>query len=252
MLWALVACDDESPSANPDDEAPALDDDVPSSDDGGVDAGLAPKRDASAPDASSAVDAGEDGDDEMESMPDGGRRRRDGGARDAGGSAADATAPATDAAVPSAGDCASTASWDPAWAGFEAEVLRLTNEARVKGATCGSKAYPAVKALTMEARLQCAARLYSKEMLETDNFSHTSKDGTTFGARIKRTGYEGNALGENIAKGYDSAASVVAGWLKSEGHCTNIMSGNFTQIGVGYYVATGAQKHWTQDFGKPR
>ncbi len=253
LLLACAACDDDGQGgAVREDDAPALtDDDVPNAerDASSFDAGTSPARDAATPTADAAEDDGD-----MEMMEDGGRRRRDGGTRDGGARDAatpDAATPTTDAAV--AGDlCAATASWDPAWTAYEDEVLRLTNDARAKGATCGSKgAFPAVKALAMEARLRCAARLYSKEMVDTDNFSHTSKDGTTFDQRINKTGYKGRTLGENIAAGYATPAAVVAGWLKSEGHCTNIMSSNFTEIGIGYYITSGAQAHWTQDFGKP-
>jgi uncharacterized protein YkwD len=243
LLWALAACDDPS-STTPDDETPTFEDEeTPTdedTDDSGelVDAGLSARRDAG---RDAARDSGGG------TAPDAGLRR-DAGASD---SAVPDSSARSDAAVPAGEHCAPTASWDPQWAVFEDEVLRLTNEARTAGATCGSKAFPAVKPLVMEERLRCSARLYSEEMVRTNNWGHESADGTKFSERIAKTGYRGGLVGENIAKGQRSPAQVVSGWLKSTGHCENIMQANFTQIGVGYYIQSGAQPHWTQNFGKP-
>ena len=51
--------------------------------------------------------------------------------------------------------------------------------------------------------------------------------------------------GENIAYGYSSAASVMTGWMNSEGHKENILRAGFTHMGVGY-VPSG--NYWVQVF----
>jgi uncharacterized protein YkwD len=139
----------------------------------------------------------------------------------------------------------------------EGEVLRLTNQARTAGYTCvdadsdTKTAMPAVPALTWNAKLAFAARGHSSDMATNNYFSHTSRDGTTFSQRITRAGYRWSSAGENIAAGYATPAAVVTGWLRSYGHCTNIMSSSFSQLGVG--LATGGHygTYWTQDFGRP-
>lgn len=261
LLCALAGCDESSGS--PTNEAPELadgedpaSDDVEDSGDDGDTADAAPhRRDAGRTDAS-ARDAGLAEAPTSELTPDGGRRRRDGGSGSSSSDAAtpDAAAPAaSDAAVPTSDHCGPTANWDPQWAAYEDEVLRLTNEARAAGASCGSMGtFPAAAPLTMEARLRCSARLYSEEMVRTGAFGHTSVDGTKFNERIANAGYRGRLVGENIAAGYSTPAEVVRGWMKSEGHCKNIMTPGFSQIGVGYYVRSGALPHWTQNFGTPQ
>ncbi len=69
---------------------------------------------------------------------------------------------------------------------------------------------------------------------------------------MTRAGYNWRAAGENIAAGYTTVRATVDGWLKSPGHCKNIMSANFTEVGVGYgYNANSTYKHyWVTDFGK--
>lgn len=52
--------------------------------------------------------------------------------------------------------------------------------------------------------------------------------------------------GENIASGYPTAAAVVAGWMGSDGHRANILSPNYTVMGIGY---SAAGSYWCQQFG---
>jgi hypothetical protein len=41
-------------------------------------------------------------------------------------------------------------------------------------------------------------------------------------------------VAENIAIGAETAEIVVDGWLKSPGHCVNIMSPDYTEMGIAY------------------
>nr|SBP00454.1 hypothetical protein BN4615_P9970 [Nonomuraea gerenzanensis] len=119
----------------------------------------------------------------------------------------------------------------------ETAVVTLTNRARA-GNGC--------RPLVHDAKLHLAAERHSADMSRNNYFSHTSRDGRTFGQRIKATGFVFRQAGENIAKGQPSAAAVVKAWLDSPGHRANIMNCAFTHIGVGHH-AKGPT--WTQDFG---
>lgn len=80
-----------------------------------------------------------------------------------------------------------------------------------------------------------------------------------FVGRIRRTGYRGRLLGENIAWGsleYSTPAAIVSLWMHSPEHRANILRRRFTQIGIG--VALGAPERdvgqaatYTTDFGRP-
>lgn len=161
--------------------------------------------------------------------------------------------------VPMTAHCLPAAEWSGAWEQFELEVLRLTNEARSKGADCGTEGkFGATTALAMSPILRCSARLHSADMGEKNYFDHTNKEGLNPFQRMMMAGYSGQAMGENIAKGQQTPASVVAGWLDSDGHCRNIMDPDYTEIGVGYWEGTAdtrgfnGNKLWTQNFGHPR
>lgn len=70
--------------------------------------------------------------------------------------------------------------------------------------------------------------------------------------RIQKTGYNPQAVAENIAWGYQTPASVVSGWMGSSGHRANIL-GNYKDIGCDYLDALNGSyqgKYWTCDFGR--
>ncbi|AFM02522.1 Cysteine-rich secretory protein family [Bernardetia litoralis DSM 6794] len=124
------------------------------------------------------------------------------------------------------------------------ELVTLVNKYRTEGCTCGSDVMPAVATITWNETLAKTAYLHSKDMNDQDYFSHTGKDGSDTGIRMERQGYDWRAYGENIAKGYTNEQAVVEGWIESEGHCRNIMSANFEEMGVGK-----EGEYWTQVFG---
>ncbi len=119
---------------------------------------------------------------------------------------------------------------------FEQEVFRLVNIERAK---------MGLNALTIDMELSKVARLKSQDMKDNNYFGHTSP---TFGSpsnMLKQFGISYKAAGENIARGQTTPEMVVASWMNSSGHRANILSANYTHIGVGY-VANG--NYWTQIF----
>ena len=118
----------------------------------------------------------------------------------------------------------------------ESAVLTLVN---------GIRAQYGLSLLTLDAELCRYARVKSQDMHDAGYFSHESP---TYGSpfdMIRSFGLSYAYAGENIAKGYSSAEAVVNAWMNSSGHRANILSANFTRLGVGY-VADGG--YWTQWF----
>jgi uncharacterized protein YkwD len=127
---------------------------------------------------------------------------------------------------------------------FEARVLELINQERAR------QALPALKA---QSQLAAAARAHSAEMACNNYFSHTGLNGSTVASRIGQQGYSWSRVGENIAGGSSTPEAVVQQWMNSAPHKANILSPNFTDVGVGYaYASTSTYKHyWTLDFARP-
>jgi uncharacterized protein YkwD len=141
--------------------------------------------------------------------------------------------------------------WPADWSRFEEQALALTNQRRAQGAVCGDKAYAPAPPLVMSAALRQAAREHSSDMGARSYFDHGSPDGRSPADRMRAAGWSSGFTGENIFGGPRTAEEVVDGWMKSPGHCANIMSPNYKAIGIGYARRDGSPlgHYWTQDFG---
>lgn len=122
-------------------------------------------------------------------------------------------------------------------------MLQLVNEVRRKGCQCGDTYYYPVAALEWNDKLEAAALSHSVDMYKKNYFSHAAPDGSRAGLRIEKAGYPWTAYGENIGSGYRHEQEVVDGWLKSPGHCKNIMNKMYREMGVGRVGSL-----WTQAF----
>lgn len=143
----------------------------------------------------------------------------------------------------------------PDLSNFRQTILAAVNQARASGTVCGNEPYPAVPPLAWNDVLGKAARAHSLDMATQRYFSHQGKDGRMAETRAAAAGYHWSRIGENIAVGQESAEEVVDGWLKSPGHCTNIMASGFTEMGASYAIYDKLGKprvYWTQMFGRPR
>lgn len=114
-------------------------------------------------------------------------------------------------------------------------MLELTNAERAK---CNLLPLKLSEALCKSAQDHC------DDMYEKNYFDHTSPDGKTMSDRIEKYSSAYGYKGENIAWGYDTPEAVVNGWMNSEGHRSNILNENYTDIGIGYNNG-----YWVQNFG---
>ncbi len=116
-----------------------------------------------------------------------------------------------------------------------ATLCLLNRERRARG----------LRALRSNSKLARAARGHARDMVAQHYFSHDSRSGASFSARIKRTGWTRSrrsyTMGENIGWGGGSLSTpraMVQAWMNSAGHRANILSRSFNQIGIG--IANGA------------
>ncbi len=90
-------------------------------------------------------------------------------------------------------------------------------------------------------------------MATRNYFAHVTPEGVSPSERVTLTGYRWRMTGENIAAGYPDPAAVVEGWLKSPGHCRNLMNPGYRDLGVGLFRdSDSADKYgsyWAQSFG---
>lgn len=133
-------------------------------------------------------------------------------------------------------------------------VLQLVNQARAQPRRCGSQAMAAVPAVALSDTLSAAALGHSRDMARNGYFDHTGRDGSKPADRATRAGYRWRMVGENIAAGQATPQEAVAGWLRSPGHCVNLMRPEFSEMGLAFAVNRASEQgiYWTQLFGQPR
>lgn len=242
--------DEEALDEEPSDDGGNADDGGPTDDSaGGGDSGTPPGDDSDT--GPSDDDSGDPPDDSAGDDSAGDDSAGDDSAGDDSGDDSGDPPPPSDE-VPDNAYCSGVADWDPAWTDLENEILVIANQRRAEGANCGSEgSFGPAGPLTANPALRCAARVHSQDMVDRNFFDHTNPSGESPFQRMGEAGYQYSTAGENIAAGNSTAAATMQQWMDSDGHCSNIMNGSFTELGVGYYPGGQYGHVWTQNFGAP-
>jgi uncharacterized protein YkwD len=128
---------------------------------------------------------------------------------------------------------------DPCGDEVEAEQLRLLNLDRTSRG---------LSPLRCHQGLLDTARRHSQDMAARGYFDHNTPEGLQPWDRMERNGVCGwRMAGENIAQGQRTPAQVQEDWMNSPGHRANILTPEFTHVGVGVYNDNG-RLTWTQLF----
>lgn len=135
-----------------------------------------------------------------------------------------------------------------------AKLLALTNDARSYPRRCGERVFAAAPPLRANGALAESAQQHASDMAAHEYFEHKGRDGSSPAQRAARAGYKWRSIGENIAAGQAGPDDVMEDWLSSPGHCANIMSPDFVEMGTAFSMnmASRAAVYWAQEFGRPR
>ena len=120
----------------------------------------------------------------------------------------------------------------------EKEVFDLINKQRTNNG---------LAALKNDSEVQRVARIKAQDMVNNNNFSHTSP---TYGSpfdMLKSFKISYKTAGENIA-GNSSNSSAVTAWMNSSGHKANILNSNFNYTGIGVVSSPKYGKMYVQLF----
>ncbi len=103
--------------------------------------------------------------------------------------------------------------------------------------------------LVVNSLLQLAAQKHADKMAKQSILSHTL-DNQGFMERATLEGYQFSAGGENIAEGAFSSVDVVGMWMQSLGHKKNMLSTDYSEIGVGTAWDSQGRRFDVQVFGR--
>lgn len=123
---------------------------------------------------------------------------------------------------------------DTSSSAYADQVVTLVNQERAKAG---------LSPLTSDSSLAAMALDKAKDMYNNHYFDHTSP---TYGSpfdMMTKYGIQYTYAGENIAMGQQTPQEVMTAWMNSEGHRQNILSPNYTKIGVAFY-----NNEWVQEF----
>lgn len=124
----------------------------------------------------------------------------------------------------------------PAVSDRAGQVLALVNRER---------AAVGCRPLAADPRLAAVAGAHSADMRDRGFFDHVNLAGLSPFDRAEAAGVSARA--ENIARGQGDAAAVMASWMGSPGHRSNILDCGLTRLGVGV-ADGGGGPWWTQLF----
>lgn len=124
------------------------------------------------------------------------------------------------------------------------EMIRQIDLVRASGATCGTTAYAPAPPVIRVPLLDQVSQSYATRMAEENFFGHVSPDGDDPSERAQAAGYP-HLVAENIAAGQTTAASAVAAWRDSPGHCTILMTSREVGVGHAENSASDYVHYWT-------
>jgi hypothetical protein len=104
-----------------------------------------------------------------------------------------------------------------------ADVIRLTNVERMSHG---------LSPLQEHSQLDLAAAHKASDMFARDYWAHVSPVGTQPWFFITDAGYSYRYAGENLARDFQDAPSVIKGWMDSPSHRDNLLNARYQDIGV--------------------
>jgi hypothetical protein len=128
----------------------------------------------------------------------------------------------------------------------QTSLFDLTNETRVERG---------LNPLTESAKLDEAALLKARDIMENDYFAHTSPSGLSPWYWFQQTGYSFKYAGENLAIGFLDSEEVNQAWLDSPSHRENLLNEDYTEIGLAVLTGNYQGQETTvvvQMFGTPK
>ncbi|PIU50082.1 MAG: hypothetical protein COS92_03150 [Desulfobacterales bacterium CG07_land_8_20_14_0_80_52_14] len=150
-------------------------------------------------------------------------------------------------------------------AAFSQEVIHLVNRNRLGAGLLPFKANTLLNALAQAHSdhmrntgcfaHQCAGEYSPAERICLSGFGEfggtqsLSDSGTESGGGGPGPGGGSCFIGEAIAAGYSSPASLVAGWMASPSHYAILMHPKLREIGVGFSAGGSHKTYWTLDAG---
>lgn len=123
----------------------------------------------------------------------------------------------------------------------EAAAIAPRVLAQVNSLRAGSGAAP----VQLNPQLTAAAEAHSRDMSAQNRAWHFGSDGSSPIDRVKRLGYYGRLIGENISETYENDTATLAAWMQTRDTRDVIMDPSARDLGMGWYQESSGKIWWT-------
>lgn len=101
------------------------------------------------------------------------------------------------------------------------------------------------QALVPNAQLEAAALAHSRDMSAQNRAWHWGSDGSSPLDRVRRQGFNGTLVGENISESYENEIETLTAWMSTRDTRDVIMDPSATQLGISWYKEPSGKLWWT-------
>lgn len=105
--------------------------------------------------------------------------------------------------------------------------------------------------LRLNAELNAAAATHSRDMSLQNRPWHFGSDGSSPLDRVRRAGYSGIMIGENISETYETELETLAAWMEQKATREVILAAGATDMGFAFFQEPNGKIWWTLVTGGP-
>ncbi|MDO5657552.1 MAG: CAP domain-containing protein [Paracoccus sp. (in: a-proteobacteria)] len=104
--------------------------------------------------------------------------------------------------------------------------------------------------LVINPSLQSAAAAHSRDMSRQNRAWHFGSDGSSPFDRVRRAGYQGTLVGEDIAESFETDIQTLSAWMANRSTRDVIMDPQARELGVAWYQEPDYKIWWTILIGR--
>ena len=97
----------------------------------------------------------------------------------------------------------------------------------------------------LDAKLTAAAATHSRDMSVQNRPRHFGSDGSSPIDRVRRVGYDGMLLGENISETYETELETLGAWMEQPDTRRVIVDPDARKLGFSWYQESNGKIWWT-------
>lgn len=104
--------------------------------------------------------------------------------------------------------------------------------------------------VALNSELTAAAATHARDMSVQNRPWHFGSDGSSPLERVRRTGYDGALLGENISETYETELETLAAWMSDPAMRDVVLDPRADDLGFSWFQEPGGKIWWTMVTGE--